>query len=155
DVGTLDSFWQANMELVSTTPQLNIYDPEWPLWTCAEQLPPAKFVFDDDGRRGMAVDSMVSGGCIISGSVVRRSVVFSSVRVHSYSDVENSVLLPQVDIGRHVKIRNAIVDRGCRIPEGMVIGHDHLQDRDNGFRVTSGGVVLVTKAMLGQPGGYA
>jgi len=155
DVGTLDSFWQANMELVSTTPQLNIYDPEWPLWTCAEQLPPAKFVFDDDGRRGMAVDSMVSGGCIISGSVVRRSVVFSSVRVHSYSDVENSVLLPQVDIGRHVKIRNAIVDRGCRIPEGMVIGHDHLQDRDNGVRVTSGGVVLVTKAMLGQPGGYA
>src|SRR5690606_14748316 len=122
DVGTLDSFWQANMELVSTTPQLNIYDPEWPLWTCAEQLPPAKFVFDDDGRRGMAVDSMVSGGCIISGSVVRRSVVFSSVRVHSYSDVENSVMLPQVDIGRHVKIRNAIVDRGCRIPEGMVIG---------------------------------
>jgi len=155
DVGTLDSFWQANMELVATTPALNIYDPDWPLWTYQEQQPPAKFVFDDDGRRGMAVDSMVSGGTIISGSTVRRSVVFSSVRLHSYCEVDHSVILPQVEISRRARLRNVIVDRGCFIPEGMSIGFDPEQDRKAGFRVTEGGVVLVTRGMLGQPEGYA
>lgn len=154
DVGTLDSYWQANMELVDTIPQLDLYDPEWSLWTYQEQLPPAKFVFDDDDRRGMAVDSMVSGGCIVSGGVVRRSVLFSSVRVNSYSLVENSVLLPQVVVGRNVKMRNCIIDRSCYIPEGSVIGYDPAQDRANGFRITENGIVLVTRGMLGQPEGF-
>lgn len=153
DVGTLDSFWLANMELVDPEPMLNIYDADWPLWTYQEQLPPAKFVFDSDGRRGMAVDSMVSGGCIISGSQVRRSVLFSNVRVHSYSEIEKSVLLPGVEVGRHVKMRNTIVDRGCRIPDDLVVGYDADQDRQNGFRITSRGVVLITRGMLGQPEG--
>jgi glucose-1-phosphate adenylyltransferase len=155
DVGTLDSFWQANMELISTSPMLNIYDPEWPLWTYQEQHPPAKFVFNSDDRRGFAVDSMVSGGCIISGSKVCESVLFSNVRIHSYCEIETSVILPEAEIGRHVRIKNAIVDRGCKIPEGMVIGFDPEQDRKNGLRVTNGGVVLVTRGMLGQPEGYA
>jgi len=154
DVGTLDSFWAANMELIGTSPKLNLYDPDWPLWTYQEQLPPAKFVFDDDGRRGTALDSMVSGGCIISGSVLRQSVAFSNVRVHSYSTIEQSVILPGVDIGRRVRIRKAIIDRGCHIPEGMVIGYDVEQDKANGFRVSENGVVLVTRGMLGQPEGF-
>ncbi len=155
DVGTLDSFWEANMELVSPSPELNLYDPQWPIWTYQEQLPPAKFVFDQDDRRGMAVDSTVSGGCIISGAVLRKSLLFSNVRVHSYSEIEQSVLLPQVVVGRNCKIRKAIIDRGCEIPEGSVIGFDPEQDKANGFRVTNKGVVLVTRGMLGQPEGYA
>jgi glucose-1-phosphate adenylyltransferase len=155
DVGTLDAFWEANLEMVSTTPALNIYDPEWPLWTYQEQQPPAKFVFDDDGRRGMALDSMVAGGTIISGSCVRRSVIFSDVRVHSYCQIDNSVVLPDVEIARRVRLRNVIVDRGCHIPEGMRIGFDAEEDRRHGFRVTAGGVVLVTRGMLGQMEGYA
>ena len=155
DVGTLDSFWQANMELLETEPRFNIYDSNWPLWTYQEQLPPAKFVFDDDGRRGMAVDSMVSGGCIISGAMVRRSLLFSNVRIRSWSSVENSVILPGVDIGRDCKLKNVIVDRGCWIPDGSVIGHDNEQDLAAGFRVTRNGIVLITRGMLGQPEGYA
>ncbi|GAB3113254.1 glucose-1-phosphate adenylyltransferase [Aestuariicella hydrocarbonica] len=151
DVGTLDSFWQANMELAGTTPPLDLYDPYWPLWTYQEQLPPAKFVFDDDNRRGMAVDSLVSGGCIVSGSLVRRSVLFSSVRVNSFCTVQESVILPNVEIGRNCKLRKCIIDRNCIIPKGTVIGLDHNQDRSNGFRVTESGVVLVTRGMLGQP----
>ena len=154
DVGTLDSFWRANMELVDTTPQLNIYDDTWPLWTYQAQLPPAKFVFDDDDRRGAAVDSMVSGGCIVSGSAVRRSVLFSNVRTRSYAKIEGSVLLPDVDIGREARIRNAIIDRGCEIPAGMRIGQDADEDRENGFRVTRSGIVLVTRGMLGQAEGF-
>ena len=154
DVGTLDSYWQANMEMIQTTPLLDLYDPSWPLWTYQEQLPPAKFVFDDDNRRGMAVDSLVSGGCIVSGSLVRRSILFSSVRLHSYSTVEHSVLLPNVEVGRNVKLKKCIIDRSCVIPEGMVIGYDHEEDRARGFRVTEGGVVLVTRGMLGQPEGF-
>lgn len=153
DVGTLDSFWEANMELVSPTPALNIYNHDWPIWTYQKQLPPAKFVFDDDHRRGYAVDSMVSGGCIISGGRIRKSLLFSDVRVHSYTDIEESVLLPQVEVHRNAKIRRAIVDSACKIPEGMVIGHDHEHDKARGFRVSKNGVVLVTREMLGQPGG--
>jgi glucose-1-phosphate adenylyltransferase len=155
DVGTLDSFWEANMELVRTSPDLNMYDPDWPVWTAQSQLPPAKFVFNEDDRRGMAVDSMVSGGCIISGSHINRSILFSEVRVHSYSDIDYTVILPKVKVGRHCKIRNAIIDRGCEIPDNTTIGYDAAQDRANGFRVTDKGVVLVTRGMLGQPEGYA
>lgn len=150
DVGTLDSFWQANMELVEPSPALNLYDHDWPIWTFQKQLPPAKFVFDDDKRRGMAVDSMVSGGCIISGGQVRKSLLFSDVRVHSYAEIEQTVLLPEVEVGRGAKIKKAIIDSGCKIPADMVIGHDREHDIARGFRVTKKGVVLVTRKMLGQ-----
>lgn len=153
DVGTLDAFWEANMELVSPTPSLNLYDHQWPIWTYQTQLPPAKFVFDDDGRRGYAVDSMVSGGCIISGGTVRKSLLFSDVRVHSYTLIEESVLLPEVQIHRHAKVKRAIIDRACEIPRGMEIGIDPEKDKANGFRVTKKGVTLVTREMLGQRGG--
>lgn len=155
DVGTLDSFWQANMEMVATTPQLNVYERDWPLWTYQEQLPPAKFVWDNDDRRGMALDSIVSGGCILSGCQLRESVVFSNVRVHSYSRVQGSLLLPETEVKRGAMIKNAIIDRGCVIPEGMQIGQDPEQDRENGFRVSAGGIVLVTRGMLGQAEGFA
>lgn len=149
DVGTIDSYWSANMELTGITPELNLYDEEWPIWTYQEQTPPAKFVFDDDSRRGMAVDSMLAGGTIVSGATVRRSMLFTRVRVHSYSLVEDSVLLPSVDIGRNCVIRGAVLDRGCRIPEGMRIGVDLEEDRKR-FHVSEGGIVLVTPDMLGQ-----
>ena len=155
DVGTLDSFWIANIELIDTVPPLNIYDEDWPIWTYQEQLPPAKFVFDTDDRRGMALESMVSGGCIISGATLRRSVLFSGVRVEAYAQVEESVILPDVHIGAGCRIRRAIVDRACLLPDGLVVGFDEEQDRANGFRVTAGGRVLVTRGMLGQPEGYA
>ncbi|GGQ11993.1 glucose-1-phosphate adenylyltransferase [Shewanella litoralis] len=154
DVGTLDSFFQANMELLSPTPQLNLYDAKWPIWTYQEQLPPAKFVFDDDDRRGMAVDSIVSGGCIISGAKVKRSVLFDEVRVCSYSSVKDSVLLPDVVVLKHCNIQNAIIDRGCIIPEGTVIGHNQEHDKARGFRVSEKGITLVTRKMLGLPEGY-
>lgn len=150
DVGTLDAFWEANLELIGVTPPLNLYDSKWPIWTYQEQLPPAKFVFDDDDRRGMAVDSMVSGGCIISGATVRHSLLFSNVRVNSYAQVIDSVVLPDVEIGRHCLIRRAIIDRFCRIPPGLKIGVDPEADRQAGFYVTEKGVTLVTPEMLGQ-----
>jgi len=148
DVGTIDSFWEANMELVSVEPQLDLYDPSWPIWTYQEQLPPAKFIFDDENRRGMAVDSTVSGGCIISGAVVRKSLLFSNVHVHSYCEIEGAVVLPGVKINRHCRIKNAIIDRSCEIPTGMRIGYDPEEDRSNGFRVSNKGIVLVTRDML-------
>jgi glucose-1-phosphate adenylyltransferase len=148
DVGSLDAFWEANMELISPNPELNLYEPGWPIWTYQRQLPPAKFVFDDDGRRGMAVDSAVSGGCIISGSHLKKTLLFSNVRVHSYSSIEETIILPGAVINRHCKIRHAIIDRSCEIPEGTVIGFDLEQDKANGFRVSSKGVVLVTRSML-------
>ncbi|HXZ93342.1 MAG TPA: glucose-1-phosphate adenylyltransferase [Burkholderiales bacterium] len=149
DVGTLDAYWEANMELIKVTPELNLYDTEWPIWTFQEQQPPAKFVFDEDGRRGMAVDSMVSGGCIISGATVRRSVLFSNVRVENHARVEDSVVLPDVLIERRAVVKRAIIDRGCRIREGMVIGLDHEEDRRR-FTVTEHGVTVVTPDMLGE-----
>ncbi|MBS3796858.1 glucose-1-phosphate adenylyltransferase [Pseudoalteromonas sp. BDTF-M6] len=148
DVGTLDSFWEANMELVSPEPKLDLYDPSWPIWTYQEQLPPAKFIFDDDDRRGMAVDSTVSGGCIISGSMVRKSLLFSNVYVHSYCEIEEAVVLPGVVVNRNCRIKRAIIDRSCKIPAGLHIGVDHDQDRANGFRVSKNGIVLVTRDML-------
>ncbi|WP_127477695.1 glucose-1-phosphate adenylyltransferase [Sulfurivermis fontis] len=149
DVGTVDSYWAANMELIGVTPELNMYDNEWPIWTYQEQLPPAKFVFDDDDRRGQAVDSMVSGGCIISGGSVRHSLLFSNVRVNSYSQVEDSVILPDVIIGERCRIRKAVIDKRCIIPDGTIIGENLEQDAKR-FHVSEGGVVLVCPDMLGQ-----
>ncbi|KPV40073.1 glucose-1-phosphate adenylyltransferase [Thiohalorhabdus denitrificans] len=148
DVGTIDAFWSANLELIGVTPELNLYDQDWPIWTYQEQLPPAKFIFDDEDRRGMAVDSMVSGGCIISGGVVRHSLLFSNVYVHARAYVKDSVILPDVEVGAGAVVKRAVVDRGCRIPEGMVIGEDPEIDAER-FDVTPGGVVLVTPEMLG------
>jgi glucose-1-phosphate adenylyltransferase len=148
DVGTVDAYWEANMELVKITPDLNLYDAEWPIWTFQVQLPPAKFVFDDENRRGMAVDSMVSGGCLISGSVVRRSLLFSNVRVHSYCAIEDAVVLPGVEIGRHCALKRVILDRACRLEPGTRIGVDPEEDRKR-FHVTEKGIVLVTPEMLG------
>lgn len=147
DVGTVDAYWAANIDLTAPLPELDMYDREWPIWTYQEQLPPAKFVFDDDGRRGMAVDSLVSGGCIISGAHVRRSVLFSKVRLHSYAEVDEAVLLPEVDVGRHCRLRKVVIDNGCVIPDGLSIGHDAEADARRFFR-TPGGVVLVTREML-------
>jgi glucose-1-phosphate adenylyltransferase len=149
DVGTVDAFWRANMELIGVTPELNLYDREWPIWTYQEQWPPAKFVFNDEGRRGMAVDSMVSGGCIISGATVRRSLLFSNVLVQSHSLVEDSVVLPDVVIGERCRIRKTVIDKGCDIRPGMIIGEDREQDRQR-FEITPEGVVMVTAEMLGQ-----
>jgi len=149
DVGTIDAYWEANMELTKVTPELNFYDEHWPIWTHQEQLPPAKFVFDDADRRGMAIDSMVSGGDIVSGATVRRSMLFSRVFVHSHAVVEDSVILPQVDIGRGAKLRKVIIDKHCRVPPGMEIGFNPEEDRKR-FHVSEGGVTLVTPAMLGQ-----
>ena len=149
DVGTVDAFWAANLELIGVTPELNLYDVDWPIWTYQEQMPPAKFVFDDSDRRGMAVDSMVSGGCVISGATVRHSLLFSNVKVNSYALLQHAVVLPDVRIGRHCRIRNAVIDKGCIVPPGTIIGEDLEQDAQR-YHVTPGGVVLVTPEMLGQ-----
>lgn len=149
DVGTIDAYWEANMDLVAVTPELNLYDEEWPIWTFQEQLPSAKFVFDDDDRRGMAVDSMVSGGDIISGAAVRRSLLFSNVRVNSFALVQDSVILPDVDIGRNCVLKRAVVDKLCNIPEGLMVGVNPAEDRKR-FHVTDSGVTLITPDMLGQ-----
>ena len=149
DVGTVDAYWEANIELTKVVPELNLYDREWPIWTYQEQLPPAKFVFDEEGRRGMAVDSMVSGGCVVSGATVRRSLLFSDVRVETNSRIEDSVLLPQVRVGARAVIKRAVVDRGCEIPDGDAIGVDAEADRRR-FHVTERGITLVTPEMLGQ-----
>jgi len=149
DVGTIDSFWQANLELIGVVPELNLYDEQWPIWTYQEQLPPAKFVFDDDDRRGMALDSMVSGGCLISGATVRHSLLFSNVRVNSYAVLQDVVILPNVEIGRNCRITKAVIDKWCKLPDGTVIGEDPEQDAKL-YYVSIGGVVLVTPEMLGQ-----
>jgi len=147
DVGTVDAYWAANIDLTATIPQLDLYDKDWPIWTYQPTSPPAKFVFDDDGRRGMAVDALVSGGCIVSGALVRRSVLFTGVHLHSYCSVEESVILPEADVGRHCRLRKVVVDEGCRIPDRMTIGFD-AEDDARRFHVSAEGVVLVTVAML-------
>ncbi len=149
DVGTIDAYWEANIELTSVTPALDMYDQIWPIWTHQEQLPPAKFVFNDAGRRGMAVDSLVSGGDIISGASVRRSLLFSNVRVDNGSVIEDSVVLPGVQIGRNVVLRKVVVDKRCIIRDGECIGVDTMADRRR-FFVSPGGVTLVTPERLGQ-----
>jgi glucose-1-phosphate adenylyltransferase len=147
DVGTIDGYWAANIDLIMPTPSLDIYDPNWPIWTYQQQLPPAKFVFDDDDRRGMAVDSMVSGGCIVSGATVRRSLLFSNCRINSFAETREAVLLPEVEVGRRARLTRVVIDRGCHIPEGLVIGENPALD-DSRFYRSEGGVTLVTAEML-------
>ena len=151
DVGTLDAYWEANMELVSVVPQLDLYDRNWPILTEQLQAPPAKFVFDNDERRGEATNSMVSAGCIISGANVKRSLIFSNCKIHSYTRIVDSLILPECEVLDGCTILNAIIDRGCVIPEGTEIGVDHDADRARGFRVTEGGRTVVTPGMLDQP----
>lgn len=149
DVGTIDAYWEANLEMTKVIPELNLYDADWPIWTYQEQLPPAKFVFNNDQRRGMATDSLISGGCIISGSSITQSVIFSNVHVHSYSMIQDSVIMPNVEIRRHVKLNRVVVDTDTRIPEGVEIGFDVELDRKR-FYVSEKGITLVTAEMLGQ-----
>ena len=149
DVGTIDAYWEANMELTRVSPALNLYDETWPIWTYQEQLPPAKFVFDNDERRGAAIDSMVSGGCIVSGSTVRNSLLFSNVRVHSYCTVEQAVVLPRVEIGRGASLARVVIDEGTHIPPGLRAGFDLEEDRQR-FHVTAKGTTVITPQMLGQ-----
>jgi glucose-1-phosphate adenylyltransferase len=146
DVATIDAYWEANIDLTAAQPRLNLYDVHWPIWTHQAQLAPAKFLHNQPDRRGMAVESLVAGGCIVSGSV-QRSVLFSEVRVHSYASVEWSVLLPGVDVGRHARLHRVVVERDCTIPEGLVIGEDAVADAER-FSRTDGGVTLVTAEML-------
>jgi glucose-1-phosphate adenylyltransferase len=149
DVGTIDAFWEANLDLASVTPELDIYDTQWPIWTSQRQLPPAKFVQDADGKHGLTINTMVSGGCIVSGSVVSNSVLFSNVRVHSFCQVDQAVLLPEVTVGRNCRLNRVVVDRGCKLPDGLVIGEDAALDAQR-FERSPGGVVLVTRNMLNQ-----
>jgi glucose-1-phosphate adenylyltransferase len=151
DVGTLDAYWEANIDLTAIVPALDLYDREWPIWTYAEITPPAKFVHEEVGRRGEAISSLVSGGCIVSGSFLRQSLLFTNVHVHSYARVENAVVLPNVDIGRGARLRNVIVEKGVRIPPGLVVGEDP-DDDSRRFRRTNRGVCLITQPMLDRLG---
>ncbi len=147
DVGTVDAYWSANIDLTDVVPELDLYDREWPIWTYSELTPPAKFVHDEENRRGQAVASLVSGGCIISGASLRRSLLFTGVHVNSYSHVENAVIMPYVTIGRHVRLKNVVIDRGVNIPEGLVVGDDPELDAKR-FRTTAQGVSLITQPMI-------
>ncbi len=149
DVGNLDSYWKTNMEICQIEPELNLYNRDWPIWTYQTQHPPAKFIFDDKNRRGEAIDSLVSGGCILSGARVKRSVISFATTIESYSLVKDSVILPKVHIGENCRITRAIIDKGTVIPDGTVVGENLDEDRKN-YHVTPGGVVLITPQMLGQ-----
>jgi glucose-1-phosphate adenylyltransferase len=149
DVGTVDAYWEANIDLISVVPHLNLYDASWPIWTHQEQVPPAKFVHDEAGRRGMATNSLVAGGAIVSGSSVRRSLLFTSVRVHSYCDIEDSVILPNVTVGRQCRLRRVVVDKLCEIPDGTIVGEDAEADARRFYR-TDRGITVITPEMLGQ-----
>lgn len=146
DVGTIDAYWEANIDLTATVPELNLYDRSWPIWTYQEQLPPAKFVHNEANRRGEAIESSVSAGCILSGSV-HNSLLFSNCRVHSYTQIHGAVLLPEVQVGRNVRLTKVVVDRGCRIPDGLVVGEDPDEDARRFYR-SEGGVTLITPRML-------
>ena len=147
DVGTIDSYWEANMELCEVEPELNLYDRNWTIWTYQVQNPPAKFVFDDEGRRGEAIDSLISGGCILSGARVKRSVISFMTRIQSHTLVKDSVILPKVQIGKHCRITRAIVDRETIIPDNTVIGEDLEEDKKH-YYVSEQGIVLVTQERL-------
>ncbi|WP_116598780.1 glucose-1-phosphate adenylyltransferase [Primorskyibacter marinus] len=149
DVGTIDAFWSANIDLTDFTPKLDIYDNSWPIWTYSEITPPAKFIHDEADRRGVALSSLISGGCIVSGSEVRNSLLFTGVRTHSYSALEKVVALPYTQVHRNARLTNVVLDRGVEIPAGLVIGEDPEEDA-KWFRVSEGGVVLVTKSMMDQ-----
>ena len=147
DVGTLDAYWQANIDLTDFEPALDIYATNWPIWTNSELTPPAKFIHNEEGRRGQAVSSMVSGGCIISGSYLYRCLMFTGVRTHSYSQLEGVVALPYAEVGRRAYIKNAIIDRGVKVPPGLVVGEDANLDARR-FRRTEGGICLITQDMI-------
>jgi glucose-1-phosphate adenylyltransferase len=147
DVGTLDAYFAANIDLTDVVPDLDLYDHNWPIWTYSEMTAPAKFVHDEIGRRGQAIASLVSGACIVSGATVRRSLLFTGVRVNSYSAIEYAVILPYVDVGRAVRLRNVIIDRGVRIPEGLIVGEDPVLDATR-FRRTEKGICLINQAMI-------
>ena len=147
DVGTLDAYWEANIDLTDVVPALDLYDHDWPIWTYAEITPPAKFVHNEEGRRGVGISSLVSGGCIVSGASLLRSLLFTGVQIHSYSAIENAVILPYADIGRYVRLTNVVVDRGVKIPEGLVVGEDAEADATR-FRRTARGVCLITQGMI-------
>lgn len=150
DVGTLESFWKANLDLCAIEPELNLYNEDWPIWTYQAQMAPAKFIFDDEGRRGVAIDSLVAGGCIISGARIKRSIIGSGSRVHSCSFIKDSVLLPRVEVGRNCRIKNAIIDKGSVIPSDTIIGEDPIEDAKRFYIEAESGIVLVTPEMLGQ-----
>jgi glucose-1-phosphate adenylyltransferase len=149
DVGTVDAYWEAHMDLIEVRPQLNLYDDHWPILSLQRQLAPAKFVFDDNGRRGMTIDSVVCSGCIVSGATVRRSLLSFKVRVEEDSVVEECVVLPNVHIGRGVTLRRCVVDQGCHLPDGFTAGMNSAHDAER-FRVTERGITLITPDMLGQ-----
>ncbi len=147
DVGTVDAYWEANIDLTDVVPDLDLFDKDWPIWTYGEITPPAKFVHDLDGRRGHAITSLVSGGCVVSGAFLRRSLLFTGVRLNSYANVENAVIMPYVQVGRSARLKNVVIDRGVHIPEGLVIGEDPGLDASR-FRRTDKGICLVTKSMI-------
>jgi len=147
DVGTVDAYWEANLDLCDILPALDLYDNNWPIWTYGEVTPPAKFVHDEDGRRGMAVSSLVSGGCIVSGASLKRSLLFTGVRVNSYTHVEDAVVMPYVEIGRNARLKKVVIDRGVVVPDGLVVGEDPVADAQR-FRRTENGVCLITKPMI-------
>jgi glucose-1-phosphate adenylyltransferase len=147
DVGTLDAYWEANIDLTAIIPALDLFDQEWPIWTYAEITPPAKFVHEEIGRRGEAISSLVSGGCIVSGAFLRQSLLFTRVHVHSFSRIENAVILPEADIGRGARLSNVIVEKGVRIPAGLVVGEDASDDARR-FRRTDRGICLITQPMI-------
>jgi len=147
DVGTVDAYWAANIDLTDVVPDLDLFEREWPIWTYSEITPPAKFVHDEETRRGQALSSLVSGGCIVSGASLRRSLLFTGVRANSYSSVENAVILPYAYIGRGARLFNVVVDRGVIIPEGLVVGEDPQADAKN-FRRTEKGICLITQEMI-------
>ena len=149
DVGTIDAYWEANLDLTSVNPSLNLYDLNWPIWTYQAQRPAAKFVFDDDLRRGMALDSLVSAGCIVSGATVRNSLLFTDVYVHSFSRIDDSIILPHSRVRRHARLRKVVVDKRCEIPEGLVVGEDADDDARRFYR-TESGVTLITQSMIDQ-----
>ncbi len=147
DAGTVDAYWEANIDLTDVVPALDLYDRNWPIWTYSEVTPPAKFVHDEEGRRGTASASLVSGGCIVSGATLRRSLLFTGVRINSYSTVEEAVILPHVEIARNVRLKKVVIDRGVVIPEGLVVGEDPELDGKR-FRRTASGICLITKPMI-------
>ncbi|MGO1236245.1 sugar phosphate nucleotidyltransferase, partial [Microbacterium gubbeenense] len=147
DVGTIDAFWQANIDLTEFLPPLDLYDNEWPIWTYSELTPPAKFIHDDEGRRGQAIQSLISGDTIVSGSNVHNSLLFTGNRIHSYSTLDHVVSLPGVDVGRGAQLRNAVIDSRVQVPEGLVVGEDPEEDA-RWFRRSPGGITLITQAML-------
>ena len=147
DVGTVDAYWEANIDLTDVVPALDLFDRDWPVWTYGEIVPPAKFVHDEADRRGEAVSSLVSGGCIISGARLKRTLLFTGVHVHSYSSIEGGVVLPYVTIGRKVRLKNVVIDRGVEIPDGLVVGEDSDLDAKR-FRRSDKGVCLITAPMI-------